>query len=735
MSLTTENEARHKRIVFAATTAIVSILAAANTATAFQDTDDVDAPVVKVATKVTGDESEAPINTKAGTENATATAAATAAAALMQADTDVYPAAFFDQYAPQNALEMINRLPGFSFDRGSNVRGFGGAAGNVLIDGARPTSKSGGLSAALQRIPAAQVERIEILRGGVSGGEAAGQSTVANVIRKQTGTSGTWAFKTRRAPDGRLRPNLEFAITTKLGKWDTSFDIDIGAFAGNRSATIEDFDADSLLTATTLGLRTVGNKFLFTSGEASRPLAGGKLTLNGRAGGNNWAGDLTREGFVGRLPDSGVSDDFFFLDEENKYREAELGVDWTKTFANKWKLRLIGLGTLKSRDYSNMSAFEDFVADTTSESSFRQDANRSEFILRTTYGKTTGKFKPEFGIEAAKNKRTSELEFFEDGVEVMLDSANVTVEEYRGEGFATFVYQISDNFTLDGGLTFEASQIKVSGDANQKQNLSFLKPRISGTYSFNKNNQLTVEAEKQVGQLNFRLFAASTNAQDDRSTAGNPDLRPDKTTRVAATYDWKFSERGSIKAEAYYEWRSDILEEIILPSGGAGRGNAGDARFYGFEIEGNFPLDKFLKGGLLEARYNHRRSSFEDPIIGGNVRKISWYTPSWLSFEFRQDITSAKFAWGVEYWGSFTDQGFLVDQIQTFEGNKRLRVFAETTRYFGVKMRLEVSNANTARFRRTREFFDPDRGGEFIGSEISHRKRRPEFRFDITGTF
>jgi len=732
MSLTTVINTRRKYRSLFTTTAILSLVAVPQATKAYQVEGAPVAPVIKVSEKET-DEGKDTDETEAQSE---ITASATAATAvLLQADTDVYQAAFFDQYEPQNALEMINRLPGFSFDQGSNVRGFGGAAGNVLIDGSRPTSKSGGLRSVLQRIPAAQVERIEILRGGVSGGEAAGQSTVANVIKKQNGSSGTWAFKTRRAPDGRLRPNIEAAIASKMGKWDTSFDIDIGAFAGNRSATVEDFDADGTLTATALELRPNGNKFLFTSGEASRPLAGGKLTLNGRAGGNNWAGDFSQEGFVGRLPDSGMADNFFLLDEENENREAELGIDWTKTFANKWKLRLIGLGTLKSRAYSNTTSFENFIEDSVSESSFRQDADRSEFILRATYGKTTGKFKPEFGVEVAKNKRTSELEFFEDGVEVILDSANVTVEEYRGEGFATFVYQASKDLSIDGGLTFEASQIKVSGDATQKQNLSFLKPRISATYSFNKDNQLTLEAEKQVGQLNFSLFAASTNAQDDRSTAGNPDLQPDKTTRVAATYDWKFSERGSIKAEAYYEWRSDILEEIILPSGSAGRGNAGDARFYGFEIEGNFPLDSILKGGLLEAKYRHRRSSFDDPIIGGNTRKISWYTPSWLSFEFRQDITSAKFAWGVEYWGSFTDQGFLVDQIQTFEGNKRLRVFAETTRYFGVKMRLEVSNANTARFRRTREFFDPDRGGEFIGSEVSHRKRRPEFRFDITGTF
>ena len=77
-----------------------------------------------------------------------------------------YPASFFEQYTPQNAFEMIERSPGFSFDAGSEARGFGGNAGNVLIDMARPRSKSGDLRGALARIPFEQVVRIEILRGG-----------------------------------------------------------------------------------------------------------------------------------------------------------------------------------------------------------------------------------------------------------------------------------------------------------------------------------------------------------------------------------------------------------------------------------------------------------------------------------------------------------------------------------------------------------------------------------------
>ena len=53
-----------------------------------------------------------------------------------------YPAAFFAGQQVANAYEMLGRVPGFSLDTGDSVRGFEGAAGNVLVDGQRPTSKS-----------------------------------------------------------------------------------------------------------------------------------------------------------------------------------------------------------------------------------------------------------------------------------------------------------------------------------------------------------------------------------------------------------------------------------------------------------------------------------------------------------------------------------------------------------------------------------------------------------------
>jgi hypothetical protein len=95
---------------------------------------------------------------RAGQIGATTIAAAlwlgSAQAESTQPGTLTYDSAFFAEARPNTAYEMIGRLPGFSFTDVGSARGFAGTAGNVLINGQRPTSKTDTLQSILTRIPA-----------------------------------------------------------------------------------------------------------------------------------------------------------------------------------------------------------------------------------------------------------------------------------------------------------------------------------------------------------------------------------------------------------------------------------------------------------------------------------------------------------------------------------------------------------------------------------------------------
>src|SRR5262245_7444518 len=138
-----------------------------------------------------------------------------------------YTPADFAAARPNTAMDMINRLPGFTFDGGDNVRGFAGAAGNVLIDGQRPAIKTDTLSDTLARITIDQVERIDLIRGGAPGIDMQGRTVIANVIRKKADTFQQvlslqgFVF----AQTGHTLPGWSYQATRRTG--DHQFDIQI----------------------------------------------------------------------------------------------------------------------------------------------------------------------------------------------------------------------------------------------------------------------------------------------------------------------------------------------------------------------------------------------------------------------------------------------------------------------------------------------------------------------------
>src|SRR5206468_1819466 len=103
-----------------------------------------------------------------------------------------YDAAFFAKYAPRTAYDIVQRIPGFTLDLGSNqngndVRGFAGTAGNVVTNGQRPSTKSEPLDAFLSRIPASRVKRVEVGAGDLYGADYSSKTQVANLILTEGG--------------------------------------------------------------------------------------------------------------------------------------------------------------------------------------------------------------------------------------------------------------------------------------------------------------------------------------------------------------------------------------------------------------------------------------------------------------------------------------------------------------------------------------------------------------------
>ena len=243
---------------------------------------------------------------------------------------------------PNTALDMISRLPGFSFDGGDSVRGFAGAAGNVLIDGQRPTIKTDRLGDTLNRITIDQVERIDVIRGSVPGIDMQGQTVVANVIRKNADTF-QQVFGVRGflfADTGKTIPGWNYQATRRVG--EHQFDV-----SASRGISMDDSVGSGWRTtvdAQTGNLdrfeisRSEGDGVVHSLRSSYKgPQFGGTLSVNGVISTDEFKNEQT---FV-----SPVSDEFFVSRSAND--SGEVGVNYLTKLGSDIEWETLGLAKLE----------------------------------------------------------------------------------------------------------------------------------------------------------------------------------------------------------------------------------------------------------------------------------------------------------------------------------------------------------------------------------------------------
>ncbi|TQV88577.1 TonB-dependent receptor domain-containing protein [Aliikangiella coralliicola] len=644
-----------------------------------------------------------------------------------QQSAEVYDANFFKQYLVENALEMILRLPGFVLEEEEDIRGFGSAAGNVLIDGVRPSSKAGGIRDALSRIPAKQVIKIEILRGGAAAGETAGQGLVANVIRKTQQKDGRWLLKTERADNGKLFGEAQINLSRQIKKWQTSFKAQALYEALPRKATIVTRDDQDNLISSQQENRPSILRDVLANGDGKRQYETGILQWNAQIIWSQYKPTTHRFGFNNRLPDpEGVIDSVFLNDRDSQFVNGELGVDWTEKLANDWSWRVIGLTNWQDWWVDATSTYWEPENIFDKKNIFRFDEDKSETIFRTTLGKSENStVRPEYGFELAYNKLDSGLSLRDvdvnDNVGAVLSQSKTTAEETRAELFANVIWR-SSLLIYNAGLAVEYSKISVSGDASDEQSLVYWKPNFSISYNVSSSTQYRINLERIIGQLDFSDFAASADLIDDRETSGNPRLLPERTDRFSLALDYRYGDKGAISLELFHEWRNGVLEQIVLPSGGRSLGDAGDGRVWGLDAAMNIPMDFLLENSLLEVKSKVYDSSFDDPITF-EERNLSGLKSPLTRVNFRQDIIDKKLSWGVGYQTYNVKRNYFVNEID-YERNEPLwNAFFETTIINGTKTRFEITNIGKEKTFRERSVYQENRAGELNFVEQSNRER------------
>ncbi|MET0814721.1 MAG: TonB-dependent receptor, partial [Pseudoxanthomonas sp.] len=520
-----------------------------------------------------------------------------------------YPADYFAAYSPSNARDMIDRLPGFTLvEADEDVRGYAAAQGNVLIDGARPSSKREDIGDLLKRIPAASVERIELIRSGAAGVDMMGYPILANVVRRRETTTESaveagavastdgWASPQAQVEYGRRWDGHALDLALKL---EPELDDDSG------SGDIRTFSpAGDLLGRSLLRTRTI-NRQSEASASWRQPLAGGRLTVTAAARGERVRADTDIDAVFGDAESETVR-------ESEDSKEVEFGARFVKPLGAHSTLEMMltqQLGWLDGKEES----MEDGESET-----FDEATDTGETIGHLELTHEHSQSLSFFGsLEGAFNFLESEAAIVQDGVPVALPGSRVRIEERRLEAAVGANWKPDENWLLEAAMRVERSDISQSGDSPLQRSFTYPKPRLALRWDRDERNQLRLALSREVGQLDFGDFVASASLDSDQVTAGNASLEPDKTWRLSAAWERSLWTDAALTLTWTHDEISDVIDRVLVTTEDDvfdAPGNIGDGRRDTLALELSAPLDRFgFAGAHLRTSMLWRRSRVTDP--------------------------------------------------------------------------------------------------------------------------
>jgi len=653
----------------------------------------------------------------------------------------VYQQDYFTQFAPTNALDIVRRVPGFAIEETNDaIRGFSGAAGNVVFNGARPSSKAETLAAMLARIPARRVLRVEVAPGDVYGTDYAGKSQVLNVVlSREGGIDGTATASVRRLHDGSLIPDGTASVLIRSGKSTFNLSAKSGR-AGDVEVGYDDVRLYSDNSRLELREKTNDIDFYyprFAAGWAHEDGASRSAHLNLSYSPGRTA--LFQANHV--IPTGGAQRDDQL---EQDYRDTayELGGDVTRPLGG-GAIKLVALGNRRDRNYFD-SYYERPGGTATIVGGFEQfqKARYDEVLGRLSWShpKLAG-FSAEFGSEVAYNKLENATELYLLGpagartrIDLPIDKA--TVDEFRTQTFANLGRQLTSALRLDTSLAFETSKLKVRGDTTADRSLSFLKPGITLDWKGAKGWHAQASMRREVAQLDFYDFISSAELANGRISGGNADLMPQRTWQARFTVERPVLGQGLIKLELGYDWASMLQDRVLTDDGFDAPGNIGNGtrKFAAFTFDA--PLEKLgLKATRITINATVQDTSVLDPL-SGKRRGWSGFYPVWeWSVDLRRDL--AHWSYGVFFTDRADNVFYRIEEVDSLILERIYgTAFVEYRPDKRTTLRLDIDNAFDTAGQRYREFSIPNRSAATpTFTEFRHRDAHAAVTFSITRTF
>jgi hypothetical protein len=660
------------------------------------------------------------------------------AGGISSAARQVYTPADFARYAPNNAYDMLIQVPSFQIRDNENLRGLGQATGNVLFNGERPSNKADDMYTQLSRIPASNVERIEIVDGatldipGLSG-------QVANIVYRADAFSGqfSWRPEFRAHYTDPLFTRADVSVRGRSGtiEYEVALNNDDSARSGAGGPTLIYDGARNVIERR----KDIWNTHYDT------PKLSGRITWDPAGDtvanlGGHYQRKYDRYYEDGVRTGPGLPDRIRTVYENADSWNYEVSGDYQFGFGP-GKLKLIGL-----RRFSHEPYRQEIV--TTPEGGI---ATGDRFAQTGDIGETIGRGEYQWKMfggdwqlsgEAAFNTLDNVASIAVLGptgewIDQPFEGGTGGVSEDRYEGLLSFGRKLTDklNFQIIAGA--EHSTITQTGMNGLTR--SFFRPKgsVSLAWTPSPDFDVSVKLRRRVLQLSFYDFLARAFLNDGNQNESNNDLRPQQDWTYEAEINKKFGAWGSTKVILIYRDVEDRVDVIPIGTNGEAVGNIAKAKAGAIDWTATINLDPAgIKGMRLEPRMLLQKSSLRDPFTG-EKRQWNGFTDTVISLGLRHDIPASDWAWGGDVEYAHYQPNYRRTQVdKVWEGPVWASVFVEHKDVLGLTVRASVRNIANARSKRDRTAYTGVRG-ESLVSFIEERDRLigPIFSFSVRGKF
>lgn len=648
-----------------------------------------------------------------------------------------YLPADFARFAPRTALDMLDRVPGFSIRQATVERGLGQATGNVLLNGERISNKSDDIATQLRRIPADNVVRIEI-RDGATLGIPGLSGQIANVVAQAGGLSGQFTYRAegRQYFTDPVLNRFEASVSGETGPIEFTLGLDnLASHSGAGGDTVILDAAGRLIErrdeiwTNTYNQPRISGRFVYDGpGDAI-----GNLSLFYRDFKEEYVENGSRVG--PGAPDRRRT----FLSDYDGY-DYEIGGDF-RFRLGPGQLKLIGLERFTTFIDVNDATVRYVDGRPNTGDRFTSQSEERERIGRAEYQWTALGGEWEVSAEAAFNSldgvnRLFVLEPTGAYRETALPGGTATVEEDRYEAVVSYGRALTETLSVQIAAGAEHSELSQVGGGGLTRTFERPKGQFTAVWEVDESTRVNLRLQHRVSQLNFSDFLASVSLNDDRQNAGNPELTPPRNWEFEAEVARQNGAWGNATLRLYAHLVQDIVDYVPIGDAGEAVGNLDEAQRYGAELRATTNLDPAgLTGVRADARVWLQTSRVEDPLTG-QTRDISGVLQQFVSLSIRHDVPGSNWAYG----GSLNHQRnapvYRLSQVfRQWEMPLGSSAFLEHKNVFGLTVRASAANLFYGESYLDRTAHAGRRTDPVSFVEIRDRTIGPIFQLEVRGRF